>query len=245
LEYEQLGNSDYMICDKSFIPQPWAFDDSDQCERIQFRETDHLSGNSTWCHITSHPHIMLNTEFTSWLHGFFVLAAPQSLTSAQIRIIRAHIDLCHEVCNGALTVVNSWIHNDLKEGKNDQLQNLMRLVARDFNRKPLVSGTEVAYFIQGFFEIESTERTNSLTVSQCKEIKLMMNRNVDGIESSLLDFYWEVRAVLGSGDVNATLDTASIKERVNSLFQHVIDPSYGFSEERNAELQLIHSGMRL
>lgn len=187
---------------------------------------------------------MFNSEFNAWLHGFLSLAQPQSVTADQIRIIRAHINLCHEVCHGALTVVNSWIHSDMREPWADQFQHLVRLVARDFNRKPLVSGSEVAYFIQGFFEIERSEHTNTLNVSQCKEIIAMMDCNIDGIESTLLDFYWEMRAVVASGDVEARLDSAIIKARVNSLFQHVIDPSYGFTWERSAELQMIHSGVK-
>ena len=198
---------------------------------------------------------MLNTEFNAWLHGYFTLIRPRGreLTLVQNTIIRSHIDLVHEACEGVLTITNACIYEALQPADKNSVGNLNRhlvafinTVASDFERKPISSGAEVAYFLQGFFEIGEEPQTRSWSRDQCRAVLAVMNRNVDGLHPLLLNVYWKIRRFLSteSSEGEGTLETSEIKRHINGLFEHVIDPSYGFSEERTTQLQAIHDAYK-
>jgi hypothetical protein len=205
---------------------------------------------------------MFNTDFCAWLQGYLALVLDatwltkpdDAWTPAVRNVIRAHIKLTRESSpDRALTITNAWIYREL-----DTLawKNLMLLVRKDFQRKPILSGFEAAYYLQGYFEIAAALRpAKSLTLNyaQTATICRELERNVDGLLRPILDFYWQMREFQSACDAAAAaateheppeLDTQAIQISLSEMFLHVIDESYGFSEQTRADLQLVHDAYK-
>ncbi len=193
---------------------------------------------------------MHNTEFVAWLIGYLLLRRCKTEAQQKAgwedtekRIIRSHINLTNEVDQGSLTIVNSWIFNDIENMENTETAS--SLVLRDFKRKPIISGSEVAFFLQGFFEISGGNKDKhivSLNKAQAELIMNEMERNVDGLSPDVLQFYWTLRKFRTSDD--SELDTTEIQQQLNALFHHVIDNSYGHTDAQKAELQIVHDSYK-
>jgi hypothetical protein len=56
---------------------------------------------------------MRNTEFTSWLAGFFLICEPETLTEKQLKCISNHAKLCEYTEKNMLTVTNHMIRHML------------------------------------------------------------------------------------------------------------------------------------
>lgn len=100
---------------------------------------------------------------------------------------------------------------------------------------------EFAYWLQGAFEILEPEY---LTAKQAGIIIAHLNL-VRKIEGSNNDFEMELRgmleaAIMAMNEVTTPVLDA-IKEKLNGLFRHEIDPSY---EGDPQELQAIHDGLK-
>jgi hypothetical protein len=191
---------------------------------------------------------MFNTEFNAWLHGFLLLSARRVLAPQHRRVIEAHIKLTQSVENNRLTIVNAWIAENISDAffaDQAQYQQLKALVQRDFELKPIISGTELAFFLQGYFEIEGAsparlDEDNSMPLNreQAQLIIRQIERNVDGLDDVVHNLYSDLRGLMSS--TNAHLDTTELRKELNDLFEHVVDPSYGFDKAKNEQLQAIH-----
>jgi hypothetical protein len=192
---------------------------------------------------------MYNTDFCAWLQGYLALIADATWLAefgdvwspAVRRVIRAHINLTRESSSGhALTITHSWLDRELDTLDWSVLAGLVR---KDFVRKPILSGFEAAYYLQGFFEVATAGRLPALLTlnrTQSSTICRELERNVDGLPPPLLDFYWQLREFQEKQDTPSELDTQDIQATLNRLFVHVIDDSYGFDDETRAKLQLAH-----
>ncbi len=191
---------------------------------------------------------MYNTDFTAWLYGYIALSKSQPAsicwTAAEKRIVKAHVNLVHEATHGELTITNDWIRQDL-DGV--VWQDLVDLVGKQFQQKPIISGVELAYFLQGYFEISQPRRKASSDINsrglarqQADSILFQMERNVDGMHSTLRNLYWKLRDFVDDPSGPETFATDATEAALNSMFQHVIDNSYGFDEATHLKLQAIH-----
>jgi hypothetical protein len=144
---------------------------------------------------------------------------------------------------GYLTITTSWILNQVLDSSLSWEQ-LVDCVTCEFQRKPIISGAELAYYLQGYFEISLPRRkainsdtsSHAFSVLQAHKIIKVFEQNVDGMHPILLNFYWNMRKFV----VTNTFVSTDIEVLLNGLFLHVIDDSYGYSAEKTAQLQVIH-----
>jgi hypothetical protein len=183
---------------------------------------------------------MFNTEFNAWLQGFLLVADPKILTERQCKIIKSHIRLTSETCNGELTLTNAWIFENIDCFDVKTLVTLVTLVRRDFYRKPIMSSHEISYFVQGVLEIG--EELQFFTPEQCHVIAEEIERNVDGLNQTVSILYWNLR---DCEDDNTNFNKLKeLRADMNELFHHVIDPSYEFGEEKASKLQKVHDSYK-
>lgn len=192
---------------------------------------------------------MQNRDLVAWLAGFWALGGPRAeWDERQRRVLRAHAQLVAETTGGALTVVTSSL---LEQGDTLPAETVRKLVEAAHARQP-PTGNAVCFFLQGFFEL-STAPPDALDARQCRAIARECERNVDGLPALLLDFYWELRTHLAGpekhgakekegkdGSNVGSFDARELRQAINDLFEHVVDPSFGFSPERSAKLQRVH-----
>jgi len=81
--------------------------------------------------------------------------------------------------------------------------------------------------LQGFFEISGFE--GELTKSQQEKIVDMFRLNNSGISPRGMQIYLKV-----------TQNSTQLKKLLNQIFQHVIDQSYGLSDDEMIKTGLIH-----
>lgn len=101
-----------------------------------------------------------------------------------------------------------------------------------------MTGREFAYWLQGYFEIKGTN-INSITLKQSSIIydNLVSVKRNDTTKSNEKDYCdW----LLGCYD-KEQLPTTEIVIRLNGLFEHVIDATYGDKEVQD-RLSNIHHG---
>jgi hypothetical protein len=187
---------------------------------------------------------MRNTEFISWLYGFFALTNQEDLTVSQRKIIHAHAKLLHSVEEGQLTVLNHLIWSSILDPEVLSFTYLQKAIAREYRRKPWPSSNELCYLLQGYFEIcEDKKWRDRYTYDQADLIAREIRRNLDGLMPVLIALHRKLRDFTDDNrhsSKTAVLDASEIAESVNAAFAHVVDQSYGFSEEKNRELQAIH-----
>ena len=163
---------------------------------------------------------MRNTEFTSWLEGFFLICDPDTLSEAQLRCISKHAKLCEYAERGRLTVTNFMIRNSLAEVP---LAELKVHVHAQFESVPCPSSEEICYFLQGAFEIDGRERWSR---ENAELVVDLLDRNVWGLAPPLVQLYHHLTRFLEGG--GAHVDVSDLKEALTVLFTHEIDPSYDY-----------------
>lgn len=174
---------------------------------------------------------MKNTEFTSWLAGFYLLSESATLTTPQRQLIKQHIQLCAYAENDALTVTNFMICNTLEDITDDDLRVHILL---QFEQVPVITSNELCYFLQGHFELDES---TTWTKVQAKIIMEQIDRNVHGLQYSLLKLYYQLVDFIHSDQ--DIFDVYEVKQELNSVFHHEIDQSYNFDQSRAND---IHTG---
>lgn len=167
---------------------------------------------------------MRNTEFTSWLAGFFLICDPETLSAEQERCISNHAKLCEYTENGRLTVTNFMIRDNL--GAVSELD-LRQHVLMQFNAVPCPSSEEICYFLQGVFEIGGKTRW---TREDAQVVIHLLDRNVWGLAQPLLRIYYQLTQFV-EADNDLTIDMSSLEQRLRGVFIHEIDPSYEYDPE--------------
>jgi hypothetical protein len=188
-------------------------------------------------HYSFHLH-MRNTEFTAWLQGFLSLdpAPTEPLTARQRSIIKAHANLLNAVEEGRFTTTNYWIWCDIEEDEAIDKQTLVRMVRKQYLQKPWPSSNELCYFLQGFFEI--ADGASVWTPAQRRIVLRELDRNLDGLMPMMIALQQLIHDFHGP----EPMPIQHISDSLNSAFLHDVDPSYGFSAEKNAQLRDIHDG---
>ena len=161
---------------------------------------------------------MLNREFMFWICGYFDICGNTQLTQRQWEIVLRHFQLMLKVSNQRPSVTAITLNHD------DNLAWLCRSQIK--NVRP--SEAEIMYYIQGFYEISGFE--GKLNKVQTKKIVELFMFNNEGISPAGVEVFIEVGNM---GDP---------RELLKEMFQHVIDNSYGLSEEEMIETAIIHSG---
>lgn len=175
---------------------------------------------------------MRNTEFISWLAGYILLAKPSTLTQEARKITNAHARLCEYTEKGCLTVTNHMILHDLSEL---DLAALSSHVLLQYKTLPSPSSEDLCYFLQGFFELEPVIDAWDRNVAElvCEEL----DRNVYGLQPALLRLYYTLQRFIDSDA--PVFNCGSLRNIIGGIFQHVIDPQYGYDP---IVAQQIHGG---
>ena len=163
---------------------------------------------------------MRNTEFASWLAGFFLISSETTLTEEQRRCISNHAKLCEYTENKCLTLTNHTLRHHLGELTDEQIR---ELVVDQYEALPVLQGHDIVYFLQGAFEIGDVSEVPSGVVMD------QMRRNVHGLLPILINLYSECQ---DSDSVDAT----GLRKELEATFVHVIDPSYDYDPEVADEL---------
>ena len=168
-------------------------------------------------------------EFLCWLAGFITLRVDDeaALTERQHEIIHAHAMLCDQVEEGRTTVLIREIINKSNE------DSVVPICQVQFASLPPLTSPQLSYFLQGHFEISES---NEITGDQIMLMKAEFERNTHGFGSKLFEIYNELEQFPPASE--------KIQEILNSIFLHVIDPSYGFTDETNEELQKVHDAYK-
>jgi len=180
---------------------------------------------------------MLNCEFTWWCWGFLCLDEVDDdydFTLKHRAIIKAHIELCKAVEKDRLTISNVWILENIAELS---LSQLLQSVQATIGRMPSPKQTDIAYFLQGFFEITGA---TTLSHQQRNIIMQVFESNDLGLGPQFIAIYKELREI--DDQRGYTMDATKYKDFLNALFVHVIDNTYGGSEEDKQKWQSIHDG---
>ena len=160
---------------------------------------------------------MLNREFFFWLCGYFDICGNDQLTQRQWEMIQRHYELMLSVSLYCPSIVAMNLENDPDLSKicHTQIQDVRPTEA------------EIMYWLQGFFEISGFE--GELTKSQQERIVDMFRLNNSGISPRGMQIYLKV-----------TENSTQLRNLLNQMFQHVIDQSYGLSEEEMIKTGLLH-----
>lgn len=177
---------------------------------------------------------MRNTEFTSWLAGFFSICDPNTLTEQQVECISNHAKLCEYTEKNRLTVTNHMIRYTLDKVS---LEDLKIHVQIQFESVPCPSSEEICYFLQGVFEIDGKEKWSR------KDVELaihLLDRNVWGLAPPLVQLYHRMTSFLEKE--MSTLDMSDMKAELQTLFVHEIDPMYEYDPDT---ADRIHNGQEV
>ena len=176
---------------------------------------------------------MLNTEFTSWLAGFILLSDAKTLSPTQRRCIRNHARLCEYAENGKMSITNFMILNDM-----DSLDDssIIAHALHQYRSIPIPTSNDICYFLQGFFELGDSHTWSRTAAELCME---EIDRNVHGVEGQIIKLYYRLKAFIDGEDER--IDVVDVKEQLHGIFQHVIDPSYGYDPQI---ADALHSGAR-
>jgi hypothetical protein len=169
---------------------------------------------------------MHNTEFASWLAGFFLITGKASLTEDQRLCIANHSKLCEYTEEKCLTLTNHTLRHHLAELTDEQIR---ELAVDQFEALPVLQGHDIVYFLQGAFEIGDVWEVPSEVVME------QMSRNVHGLLPVLINLY--SRCQEAGGEV---VDATELREDLQKTFLHVIDPGYQYDPET---ADAIHRGL--
>ena len=160
---------------------------------------------------------MLNREFMFWLCGYFDICGNDQLTQRQWEMVQRHYELMVSVTRYCPSIIALNLENDADLSKicHTQIQGVRPTEA------------EIMYWLQGFYEISGFE--GSLTTVQQTMIIEMFRLNNTGISPRGMQIYLKV-----------TQNSTQLKKLLNKIFQHVIDQSYGLSEEEMIKTGLLH-----
>jgi len=180
---------------------------------------------------------MLNTDFVSWLSGYLLLlcgddddcgvSCKVAWTSKHIEIVKAHLNLVFRTTGGKLTFLNFKLFHELATIPFDELRTL---ILHDFRLKPIISGSELSFFLQGYFEIGGEENViRGFTLNQAEIITKEYQRNVDGLNVVTQGLYWDLQKFIDQHDQQdkyhgkkILFPTVGLAASLNTLFHHVV-----------------------
>ena len=135
---------------------------------------------------------MRNSEFTSWLAGFFLVCEPDTLVPDQQQCVLNHAKLCEYTEKGRLTITNYMIRHNLSQVP---VAELREHVLVQFDSVPCPSSEELCYFLQGVFEIDGKTEWSR---GDARIVNRLLDRNVWGLAPPLIKLYYDVQRFLES-----------------------------------------------
>ena len=172
-------------------------------------------------------------DFLCWLSGFILLLHDEeTITERQKQIILSHAKLCYSTEEGFVTPFILRFINNIHNIESDEI---CGICTNAFVVKQHMNSRELAYFIQGYFEINET--SNYLSVENARLIKYEMDKNISGFGDPLHTIY-NILDKMTNDNINKSAQ--DISDILEDIFIHAIDPSYNFTDEKNKQLQEIH-----
>lgn len=202
---------------------------------------------------------MKANECIAWLTGYHDLSLmDEGLSKDQLDCVKKHIKLCQQTEKKLKTKTNfesqfiDWLDGYLADKESLTFDNRIFLFKKRSEVTHKIYGItiyeEFIYWLQGYIEISLSHKdTKNLTLDMV-QIKLIKNyiqelgirKNVGPI--ILHTVHW-IDGFLSTTSVELSAENCGILvEKLNNIFEHVIDVSYGLSDEDNQELSQIHNG---
>ena len=160
-----------------------------------------------------------------WICGWFDLSNTCELSQTQWEMVQRHFDLMLAVSNNCPSLVAINLENE--KDNPEQLSYLCH--SQISGERP--SEAEIMYYIQGFYEISGVGSDYKLNKEQINQISELFILNNTGVSPKGIDIF-----------INIVQNTDQVKQKLNDIFEHAIDLSYGLNEEELAATQRIHDG---
>ena len=172
---------------------------------------------------------MYNRDLTAWLSGFLELSPPKEWDDQARRCVKAHLKLVAEVCENVFNIPNAVLYQNVLEMDLEEVKELVMPL-------DVYNNQEALYYLQGFFEISRNKE--DLTETQILNVCGMLFSNEVGLSPYLQALYFVLESA-------SSFPTETLREDLNGMFAHEVDPTYDGYEEHKEKWQEIHDEYKL
>jgi hypothetical protein len=185
---------------------------------------------------------MQNEDLIVWLWGYLVVAACEQTKHEfghnQKHVLRAHLNLVRACTQNRLTVLNEWMNQHIETLS---IATITPYVQHYVQLQGPMTGHQVVYFLQGYFELSQVSIESGYSRQQCQALMKEI-QNIDGIDYPIWMLLKEIQHFIRTATTE--LDRYPTKHMfacIRGMFRFVIDPSHGLHPTKHAEMSKIHN----